>query len=165
MAEMKISIRKMKCFIIFLLLLSIFFNCKSQKNHSITKYGFHQFLKLKTTDDYNYVRHIYRNLIYPYSKETELDKEYNSIIKVNIIHKKDGRFIITTDNKIEGFDIEIKRALNKVNNMFLIKDTTEYETEFNIKLDFEPHDVFNKSDYSQIHLLGYKPKRTYKVSQ
>ncbi len=131
---------------------------KGQNSDCYTKYSFQEFLEIKTTDADDYVRTIYKNLVYPYSKETENDIELNTIIKVYLIHNNSESIEIVTTKKILDFDLEIIKVLKKVNTTFLKIDETKYITELDIQIDFEPHDEFDKFNYSKIHIMGFKTK-------
>ena len=131
---------------------------KGQNSDCYVKYSFEEFLELKTKNKDEYVRTIYKKLVYPYSKETEMDIEINTVLKVYMIHNSSENIEIVTSKKIADFDMEVVRALTRTNDLFLKIDETKYITELNIKLDYEPHEEFDRFDYRQIHIFGHKLK-------
>ncbi len=135
----------------------------SQESNCYKKYTFEEFLRLKTKNDYEYVRTIYKKLIYPYPEKDFIDEGVEGVVKVILINNGKDDFEIIPVEKVNNFHKDVIHAITLINSQFLNVDNEKYMTEFSIKLDFEPHEKRNIKNYNVIHLFGHKSKKKEKV--
>ena len=119
------------------------------------KYTFDDFLTSKTLSEREYIKSIYKNLVYP---KKERENGIEGIIRVLIInHDKDNTEILTL-NEIQGLDDVVMGVITKTNEKYLLKSNEKYITELFVDFDFEPLSHDKRQD-NIIRVPGFKTRQ------
>jgi len=131
----------------FFSFLACFNIISSQESSSIYyKYSSEGFLLNETENRAEYVRTIYKNIVYP-NEVTELD----TVIKVLLFNHTGGSVELISSPFVKEFDPIILGAIQKANQKYLRKSEENYFTEFIFQFDYEPF-IKNRSESDTIRI-------------